>query len=355
MPRVLIATNRLLLDAATGVFGEGFSAAGPSELRFAWAIQEEGEASYRIELIAEDGGHPGTAPPSEALFADLLAQIKAGRFSSHWLLFVHGYNNSFPNSVKAALRLASSYRRQPSNPDLADVDVILFSWPSDPGGTLAITTDPIGSYRRMQRSAELSGSALERLLQRLSRFFVRKALADPALSRFRFNAMVHSLGNYLLQHTRQPAEAGPLFDLLTLHQADVETASHASWVDGITIARRLWITINAHDDVLRTSDVINRERLGTAQSRLTAQRPVYLDVTGMKHLGVSHNLFLGDHGNQKLRLICHRLLVGYPWPLLGLLGGADFYQHLPSNSWRLRGESPGSAPQQPVNDRGPAG
>lgn len=42
----------------------------------------------------------------------------------------------------------------------------------------------------------------------------------------------------------------------------------------------------------------------------------------MDNLASSHNLFLGVQNNPKLSLICHRLLVGYPWPLLGLLGGA---------------------------------
>jgi hypothetical protein len=44
-------------------------------------------------------------------------------------------------------------------------------------------------------------------------------------------------------------------------------------------------------------------------------------VTGMDNLASSHNLVLGVQNNPKLSLICHRLLVGYPWPLLGLLGG----------------------------------
>lgn len=355
MTRVLIATNRLLLSQDPPGFGESFSAAGPSELRFAWAIQEEGASTYRIELVPEAGSSPGSGLPSERLLGGILAEIKAGRSSNNWLLYVHGYNNTFAASVRSALRLAQTYRRRTSNPDLGDVEVILFSWPSDPGGTLAITTDPVGAYRRTQRTAELSAAALERLLQRLLSFFVLKAAADPGLGRLRFNAMVHSLGNYLLQNTQLPVGGGPLFDLLTLHQADVDTANHAAWVDQLTIARRLWVTINAFDDVLRTSDVINRERLGTAQSGLNGRRPVYLDVTGMDNLGTSHNLFLGDHGNQKLRLICHRLLVGYPWPLLGLLGGSDFYQHLPSNSWRVRGDK-AELPTEALGDaRGPEG
>jgi len=126
----------------------------------------------------------------------------------------------------------------------------------------------------------------------------------------------------------------PLFDLLTLHQVDVNTVNHATWVDRLTVARRLWITINAFDDVLRLSDVINQEQLGTAQAGLNGSRLVSLDVTGMGNLASSHNLFLGVQNNPKLSLICHRLLVGYPWPLLGLLGGSKFYEHRPSISWR---------------------
>lgn len=354
MTRVLIATNRLLLPGDAPSFGESFSALGPSELRFAWAIQEPGASTYRIELVPEDGAKPGSALPSETLLAQVLSEIRAGRMSNNWVFYVHGYNNTFADSVTSALRLAHTYKARASNSDLGDVAVLLFSWPSDPGGSLAISTDPIGAYRRTQCTAELSATALERLLQRLLRFFVLKAAADPGLSELRFNAMVHSLGNYLLQHTQLPA-GGPLFDLLTLHQADVNTANHAAWVDRLTVARRLWVTINAFDEVLRISDVINQERLGTAQSGLNGARPVYLDVTGMDNLASSHNLFLGGHGNQKLRLICHRLLVGYPWPLLGLLGGSGFYEHRPSNSWRVRGETAGVATETLGDFRGPEG
>lgn len=355
MTRVLIATNRLLLPGDAPSFGERFSALGPSELRFAWAIQEQGAPTYRIELVAEDGANPGSGLPSETLLAQVLAEIKAGRLSSNWVLYVHGYNNSFADSVTSALRLAHTYKARASNSDLGDVAVLLFSWPSDPGGSLAIGSDPIGAYRRTQRTAELSATALERLLQRLLRFFVLKAAADPALSRLRFNAMVHSLGNYLLQHTQLPAGGTPLFDLLTLHQADVNTANHAAWVDRLSVARRLWVTINAFDEVLRLSDVINQERLGTAQAGLNGRRPVYLDVTGMDNLASSHNLFLGVQNNPKLNLICHRLLVGYPWPLLGLLGGSNFYEHRPSNSWRVRGDKAGATTEALGDFRGPEG
>ena len=355
MTRILIATNRLLLPGDAPSFGESFSALGPSELRFAWAIQEEGSPTYRIELVPEDGANSGSAMPSETLLARVLSEIRSCRMSNNWVLYVHGYNNTFADSVRSALSLAHTYKAHSTNTDLSDVAVLLFSWPSDPGGSLAISTDPIGAYRRTQRTAELSATALERLLQRLLHFFVLKAAADPGLSRLRSNAMVHSLGNYLLQHTQLPTGGPPLFDLLTLHQADVNTADHAAWVDRLTVARRLWVTINAFDDVLRISDVINQERLGTAQSGLNGRRPVYLDVTGMDNLATSHNLFIGDHDNQKLRLICHRLLVGYPWPLLGLLGGSNFYEHLPSNSWRVRGDKAGAATEALGDFRGPEG
>jgi hypothetical protein len=354
MTSVLIATNRLLLSGDAPSFGETFSALGPSELRFAWAIQEAGESTYRIEVVPEDQSNPGSTLPSESLLGRVLTEIKAGRMSNNWVLYVHGYNNTFAESVRSAIRLAQSYSSRTTNTDLGDVAVILFSWPSDPGGTWAITKDPIGAYRRTQRTAELSGTALERLLQRLLQFFVIKASMDPGMNRLRFNAIFHSLGNYLLQQTHLPA-GGPLFDLLTLHQADVNTANHSTWVDQLTIARRLWVTINASDDVLRISDVINQERLGTAQSGLNGTRPVYLDVTGMGNLATSHNLFTGKHANPKLQLICHRLLVGYPWPLLGLLGGSNFYHHRPSNSWRVRGDQAGLATEALGEFRGPEG
>jgi len=73
MTRVLIATNRLLLPGDVPSFGERFSDLCLSELRFAWAIQEQGAPTTRIELVPEDGANPASGLPSENLLAQVLA------------------------------------------------------------------------------------------------------------------------------------------------------------------------------------------------------------------------------------------------------------------------------------------
>jgi len=74
---------------------------------------------------------------------------------------VHGYGQSFLDSLEEAHSLEQRY--QGSRQD-EQINVIMFSWPSRPGG---IVLDPVNAYRRAQAAAVPSSAALSIVLQRV--------------------------------------------------------------------------------------------------------------------------------------------------------------------------------------------
>jgi hypothetical protein len=336
---IIIATNRNPIDGGSVPFGETFNPLGPSELRFACAERLTENSAIEFDIIQEINGDT-SLPPSQVLFSNLVADIRAKKRGDKWLLYIHGYNNSFLESVNSAFSLVETYRQNKKNSDLEDINVILFTWPADPGGSIPVLVEPVNSYRKIQRAAEISAVAFERLIERLGIYFVQPAVLDSSneLTKFRFNSIFHSMGSYVLENyirSALPSHLQLIFNTLILHQSDVSLQDHPEWVDRINLAKNIYITINQWDKVLRISDVINSERLGTAQTGLNAHKPTYFDFSGSQNIGSSHNIFLGIEGNQIIRLLCHRLLVGYPYPLVGLEGSGAFAYDRKSNTWQL--------------------
>ena len=368
MIKILVATNRNPVRDESGKeidFGEEFNhdpGAGPVELRFAWATcndegQDDGshqnpnrrgledqeigkgrvwspegpgyeKIDYNLEIIADnkDG-----APPSEALFKLILGNVivDKSKASDRWLLFVHGYGNKFKASIESAIRLAYRYKRVKESQQSSNttINIILFSWPSHPGGKIA--TSPIAAYRQTQRAAEQSSYALSRLLDRISDYFIKPARQDKTLAKqlreIQLSIMTHSLGNYLLEsYVRSGGQSEKHLGLVrrvTLHQADVNEIGHAEWINQIAVSRDIWITQNRFDYVLRwLSDAINPLRLGqeTARPEATA---TYVDCTKVNGLQISHNVFLA--ADKRLKKLCCCLMDGDLDPLAGLIDSRD--------------------------------
>ena len=271
---ILVATNRNIANRNRNdprLFGDRVNSKGPSEIRLAWAERINGR--WQLDLVPEPDRLREINRPSRLVFAACRDSLEeTGR---HCSLYVHGYNQEFEATLNQAYELRQRY----------GLAIVLFSWPSNPGGLF------IDEYARARAIARTSSTAFARILDLLARYFRETGAQHCQIS---FNMIIHSLGNLLFEEfVRAPmfATRVRIFDNILLHQADVDLEGHVQWVDQVRIGRRLYITINERDKVLDLSDIINPDRLGNTVRNLTATRAVYVDFTHAPNVGTIHQLF----------------------------------------------------------------
>ena len=290
---ILIVTNRNVNQGSTDdtLFGDGFNRKGPGELRFAWAEHDGNGGNWKLKLIPETGMTPANLPSRKVFeqFRDSL--IASGRDCT---MFVHGFNQTLKKNLRKCWELEHTY----------GVDVVAFSWPSNPGGFKP------REYRKAQAAARISVMALDRAFEKLGQYVHDDLIADCRVS---FNLIIHSLGNYLFESfVRDPVFAGQtrIFDNLILHEADVNHRDHYGWVNALQYSKRVLVTINENDKVLDWSDTINPDRLGNTARDLTASRSVYVDFTDAKDVGQHHRLFWKARRNPHVKGFFDRALHG---------------------------------------------
>ncbi len=280
---MLIITNRNILkkNFKEGVgnekaFGDGVNAKGPNEVRLAHADKVNG--SWEIKLLKEPSVITENNIPSKKEFGNLIEKLIASK--KNCVFFVHGFNQSFEKNLEKSLALEKKH----------DVEVVAFSWPSNPGGFKT------KEYRHAKRTASASIGALDSTLEKLSRFlkmpFNKKALESCNI---KFSFMSYSLGNYLFQNYVIDSiyeNETQIFDNVILCQADVDNPGHEKWVDLIETGKRVYVTINENDYVLKWSDAnFQKDRLGRTAKGLISTNAVYFDFTDGENVGNTHGLF----------------------------------------------------------------
>jgi hypothetical protein len=300
---IIIVSNRKVNAGAINetLFGEEPNQKGLDELRLATAAYDDTQDRWHLELLPEPPASQDY-PPSQQLFEQVIRDIDAGKLTDDWVFFVHGFNQSFPENLHQCHQLQQKY----------GVNIIAFSWPSNRGGVVT------QEYRDARQAAQGSGNALDRTLEKLGRYMQIRAaqlLRDSDITagcNISLNLLAHSLGNYVIEaFIRQPIFNGEtqVFDNVILHQADVDNRRHAEWLDQVN-SKRIYVTLNERDKVLKASSWINSSRLGNTVDNLNGKRPLYMDFTGAKNVGDSHNLFLGVEGNPVLEEFCRQVLTG---------------------------------------------
>lgn len=293
---IIVITNRQVNPDQTdaGLFGDTPNSKGLDELRLAKATYEGN--SWRLELLPERDLNAGLMP-SELLFREIMSGIRRGIYRKHWVFYIHGFNQSFSQALEASHTISRLY----------DVDIILFTWPSNPGG---FVTD---EYKRAQQAARASANAIDRTLAKLGHYLASRPPEDIQACQVSINLLIHSLGNYLIENfVRRPIflEERRIFDNIIFHQADVDNQFHRFWIDRLSYGRRMYVTINEQDQVLKVSDLINPGRLGNVLQSLDAKRAIYVDFTSGSHVGGSHNLFIEVLENPSAREFFRRVLRG---------------------------------------------
>jgi len=194
---------------------------------------------------------------SKEIFANIRKDMRAGCDA---LLYVHGYNYTFRESVARAAQVRK-WLDTADNP----LVVLMFAWPSlGRGITPKLYTDE-------RRRAEASGVAMGRAILKATDFI--RATARDERCKGSVHLLAHSMGNWTLrgavQHMRTfvGENIPPLFDevILTAADEDDDALSQkyklAPLLNG---SRRVTVYYNHVDAALKASDwaMGNPDRLG---------------------------------------------------------------------------------------------
>lgn len=245
---------------------------------------------------------------SQAAFADLQTVM---RNSSDVLLFIHGYNVSWTDAVGTALSLQTMLNRCPDRDPNQEVQVVLFTWPSD-GMAL-----PFVSYKSDRAEAAGSGNAVGRGILKVRDFLASLRRQEEQLCKQDLHLLCHSMGNYLLQNavTRcddfTPGNALPrLFEHIFLCSPDVDdTVLEPGQPLGRLheLARSVSVYHNRGDAALVVSDFTkgNPDRLGSngpARPNLVHNKVHEIDCSPIVKGLVEHSYYLVGNVNADIRM-----------------------------------------------------
>jgi esterase/lipase superfamily enzyme len=182
MVRIFFASNRNVKHESSksgNLFGDRFNEDGPQIFRVgraevklkgsdprdddAWSVGESALYPESLDNKAAGGTHFKLG--SAAMFEDLRAELK--RENKDVIVYLHGFANSFQNSLQRAAALQALY----ATPE-QDLIVVMFSWPSNG------TVQPAWNYFSDREDAEASGIAMGRALKRLGEFLEALREAD---------------------------------------------------------------------------------------------------------------------------------------------------------------------------------
>lgn len=280
---MLIITNRNIIKSnfKDGVgnehcFGDDVNSKGPNEVRLAHAEKKNGK--WEVRLVKEPSKLTERNIPSRKEFISLREKLTKSK--KNCVFFVHGFNQSFEKNLEKSLAMEKEH----------GVEVVAFSWPSNPGGFKT------REYRHAKRIAKSSVGALDATLEKVGDYltepFNKEALAACDV---KFTFMTYSLGNFLFQNYVRDAmyeSETNIFDNVVLCQADVDNKGHKHWVNRIEAGKRVYVTINENDFVLKWSDInFQKDRLGRTAKNLNADKAIYLNFTDGPNVGKTHGVF----------------------------------------------------------------
>lgn len=273
--KLLVVTNRKINNSSASdisLFGEQVNDKGASELRFAWAEKGAG-GKWKLALISEPAQLTPDNIPSRSAFNEYVQILRDKNMDC--VYYVHGFNKKFSETLQQAHEVHKRY----------GVGVIVFSWPSNPGGFI------LCEYRQAQAIASNSIAALDRTFEKLGSYLSVDRDESCEIS---FNLLLHSLGNFMFEmFIRHPIFSGEtrMFDNIVLNAADVDHEPHERWTNSLKYARRVYATINERDSILGASSVVNPDRLGNTARDLDSPRLDYFDLSDGNNVNKKHRHF----------------------------------------------------------------
>lgn len=273
--RVFFVTNRNHLgDNKLQVFGKTFNPDGVAALRFGYADYEKDRTRPRLQALhvyPDNKAETDLASTGGGLFMEALRKVMAGSKKTDTLVFIHGFNVSFLGALDAGALLGQSLKVEDR-----DVNVVVFSWPSDGSAV------PLMSYYSDREDARVSGPALARAFLKLREFVT--ALPEEDYCQRRIHLLAHSMGNYVLRNGLQAlivkdrSSLIRLFDqiMMAAPDEDDDTFEHDTKLRLLPrIGRQVTVYFNPGDRALLVSDKTkaNPDRLGSDGPRLVDLLP----------------------------------------------------------------------------------
>ena len=273
--RVFFVTNRNHLgDNKVQVFGKSFNPDGVAALRFGYADYEKDATKPRLQdlhVYPDNKAETDINKTGGGKFMEELRKVMAGSSKTDTMVFIHGFNVSFLGALDAGALLGQSLKVEGR-----DVNVVVFSWPSDGSAV------PLMSYYSDREDARVSGPALARAFLKLREFVT--ALPATDYCQRRLHLLAHSMGTYVLRNGVQALIAKDrdslvrLFDqiMLAAPDEDDDTFEHESKLRLLPrIGRQVTVYFNPGDRALLVSDTTkaNPDRLGSDGPRLVDLLP----------------------------------------------------------------------------------
>ena len=278
MQTIYFATNRNPNRTTNPTnFGKGFHKDALANLRFGKAEVNGKKIKITVadEVLKKDADRKqkdgkGSKLGSQSIFTDIRREM--ANHSPDTIVFVHGYNVSFKEALKAAAHIQRNFEKLNGT----GVNVVLFSWPSD--GSMM----PYIAYANDRQDAKASGPAFARGFLKLADF-LRGATPQESCNQ-KIHLIAHSMGNYVLRNALQeiirqsPGRAPRLFDQIFLMAADEDDDAFEydhKFKQLPSVAKRVNVYFNNGDTGMAISDKTkgNPDRLGDDGPRLPRSVP----------------------------------------------------------------------------------
>lgn len=188
------------------------------------------------------------------------------------LLFVEGHGKTLPMALNRAYQVQTRY----------NVAMVIFDWPSK-------NRNFNNSLARVRRCGD---NFYNLLLQ------IKEYRKESMHGNQHFSMLAHSLGNYFLSNLIVCGDGQylkePFFDNIIMNAAAIRTKEHGEVLSQLCMQKRLYITSNKNDWVLRGAHLLTSGKmLGNIAVPPLADSARYVNFTNT--VGKEHSYYYGFH------------------------------------------------------------
>jgi len=208
------------------------------------------------------------------------------------VIYIHGFGSSFSSILDGSYALKNLY----------NLNVISFSWASNIHG------------HTEKENFELAKNNIDKSIISFRNFILLyQSYKDKYLKDVRTTLFLHSLGNYfmqkLIEDTLYLHFESNLFDNVLFNAPAVDLKNHKSWIEKMSFQKRIYITNNRNDYMLRAARYLQHQvQLGVKAKMPLADNATYVNFTKAIGFNLSifdrkgHNYFLGLVPNENLNV-----------------------------------------------------
>ena len=215
------------------------------------------------------------------------------------VIYVHGFNNSFYDSIARARKLEQLYNLRSVGANSVP-GIFTFSWPA---GKNRWVFDAPSEFKQAMTRLPDAAIAFTQLLADITT--ARVALTEANTQQRELVLLARSTGAWLLENAVLKNNAAgvlkALFKCVVLSQPLTNTKTHKKWINMIDLPT--YVTINVKDRILLSADDLGAvvEPLGCNIPEMAecANKTVYFDTTGGTMVGSDHDVILRDQSEAR--------------------------------------------------------